>query len=267
MTVHELLPLYVIDTLPDDERGTFDAHLDTCTDCQVELASYGPVLEALADEVAVTPDAGMRDRVLAQIADVAQDEPVASDAGDAVGAEETDGAATVVPFASRPRREPGPSRWLALAAAVLAFAFVAATTTGVALWRQTNRLEEQLDVAAQQQTQATQLAAVLAADDARLIAVETDLSGNLRVAVADSAGTGAVVADQLELPPDDRVYQLWLVGEGDPRSAGVVARDQRDGVVGVLSDIGDAKAVAISVEPPSGSNAPTGPIVGEAPLN
>lgn len=262
MSVHELLPLYVIDTLPDDERDTFDAHLDTCAACQNELASYGPVLEALTDEVAVTPHSGLRDRVLARIADVAQEEPLTAYADDV----EHDDAATVVPLEPR-RRDSGPSRWLALAAAVLAFAFVAATTTGVALWRNTNRLEAQLDVAAAQQAQAAELAAVLSAEDARLIDVDTDLSGNLRVAVADSADAGAVVADQLEAPPDDRVYQLWLLDDGDPRSAGLVARAQRDGVVGVLSDIGDAKAVAISVEPSGGSAAPTGPIVGEAPLN
>lgn len=267
MTVHELLPLYVIDSLPDDERVAFDAHLGNCAACQFELESYGPVLDALASEVAVTAEPELRDRVLAQIADVAQDEPIAGSVPDDLA------PAPVVPLERR-RPPAAPSRWLAVAAAVLAFALVAATTTGVALWQRTNRLEEQLAETAglvEEQRglaqQASELAAVLSAPDARLVDVDTDLSGDLRVAVSADEGTGVVVADELEAPPQDRVYQLWLVGEGDPRSAGVVARAQRSGVIGVLSDVGDAQAVAISVEPPSGSDAPTGPIVGEAPLN
>ncbi|MBW3606116.1 MAG: anti-sigma factor [Actinobacteria bacterium] len=267
MSVHELLPLYVIDSLPTDERVAFDAHLGNCAACQFELESYGPVLDALATEVAVTPDPELRDRVLAQIADVRQEDPIAGPASDDAA------PAAVIPLERR-RVDTGPRRWLAVAAAVLAFALVAATTTGVALWQRTNRLEEQLaetaDLLEEQRGRAQQvseLATVLSAPDARLVDVDTDLSGDLRVAVSDSEGTGVVVADELEAPPQDRVYQLWLVGEGDPRSAGVVARTQRSGVVGVLSEVGDAQAVAISVEPPSGSDTPTGPIVGEAPLN
>jgi hypothetical protein len=166
------------------------------------------------------------------------------------------------------------TRWLAAAAAVLAFALIAATTTGVALWQRTNRQERQLVEAAQrldgqraQAEQSSALAAVLSAPDARLIDVDTDLSGNLRVAVADSADTGVVVADQLEAPPDDRVYQLWLISDGQPRSVGLVARGRSSGIVGLLPDVGQAQAVAISIEPASGSDTPTGPIVGEAPLN
>lgn len=143
--------------------------------------------------------------------------------------------AAVVPLERR-RPAAAPSRSLAVAAAVLAVALVAATTTGLALWQRTNRLEEQLaetaDLLDEQRglaQQASELATVLSAPDARLVEVDTDLSGELRVAVSDSEGTGVVVADELEAPPQDRVYQLWLVGEGDPRSAGVVARPQRSG--------------------------------------
>lgn len=268
MSVHELLPLYVIGSLPEDERVAFDAHLGTCPVCQTELVSYGPTLESLADDVAAPPPANMRGRVLAQISEVVQDEPVrAPDVGDA------DTGAAVTPLEPR-RRTAGPSRWFAVAAAILAFALVAVTTTGVALWQRTNRLEQQLaDTAVQLEEQralgqqVAELAAVLSAPDARLVDVETDLSGGLRIVVADSADAGVVVADQLEAPPDDRAYQLWLLEDGEPRSVGVVPPDQRDGVVGVLADVGGAQAVAVSVEPPSGSDAPTGPIVGEAPLN
>lgn len=161
--------------------------------------------------------------------------------------------------------EPSAARWLAVAAAVLVFALIAASTTGVALWRRANQLEEQVTRLEQTAGQADELAAVLSADDAELLDVETELSGNLRVAVADSIGAGVVVADDLEAPPDDRVYQLWLIEDEQPRSEGLVARSS--GVLGLLTDIGGAQAMAISVEPPSGSRTPTGPIVAQAALN
>lgn len=103
-----------------------------------------------------------------------------------------------------------------------------------------------------------------AAEDAELVDVTTELSGNLRVAVSQRRDAGVMVADDLEAPPEDRVCQLWLIEDGEPRSAGLVA--QRTGVLGVLPQIGDAEAVAMSIEPPSGSTSPTGPIVGQAPL-
>jgi hypothetical protein len=156
-------------------------------------------------------------------------------------------------------------RWLAAAAAILVFALIAASMTGVALWRRTTQLEEQVTRLEQTVGQADQLAAVLSADDAVLVDVQTDLSGDLRVAVADSVDAGVVVADDLEAPPDDRVYQLWLVEDEQPRSVGLIA--QTSGVLGLLTDLGGAQAVAISVEPPSGSETPTGPIVAQAALN
>jgi hypothetical protein len=162
------------------------------------------------------------------------------------------------------RREQVTSRWLALAAAILAVALVAATATGVTLWR-AGQLQAQI-TQLQQQTRLDDAAtAVLAAEDARLLDVETDLGGDVRVAVADSLDRGVVVADDLQAPPSDRVYQLWVLEGDQPRSAGVIER--RNGVVGEVTGVTVAQALAISVEPPSGSDAPTGPIVVRAPLN
>lgn len=275
MSDHDLLPLYALDSLPDDERIAFDAHLGTCELCQRELASYGPTLQHLADAVEVEPNPDLKVRVMAQIPDVEQ-EPAPSP-GPAAAPDGPDEVAPVVPLGAR-RRDRGPAevagRWMAVAAAILAFAVVTAGTIGIVLWGQNTRLEQQtaqleqrtaeLEQQLAEQEQDQQLAAVLAAPDARLVDVQTELSGNLRVAVSDSLGEGIVVADDLEAPPDDRAYQLWLIDDGTPRSAGVV--QQTSGVLGVLPQVGGAEALAVSIEPPSGSDAPSGPIVGQAPL-
>lgn len=261
MSDHDLLPLYALDSLPDDERIAFDAHLGTCRICQRELELYGPVFDGLASDVELTPPPQLRDRVLAQIRDVPQER---------VELPEMPADDAPVDLAARRRARsadhaPSASRWLALAAAILAFALIAASTTGVALWRRTNQLEQQVTQLEQRGREADELASVLATDDAELVDVDTDLSGNLRVAVSDSVDAGIVVADELQPPPDDRVYQLWVIEDEQPRSIGLIGRTT--GVLGVLSDIRGAQAVAISVEPPSGSETPTGPIVMQAALH
>ena len=74
-------------------------------------------------------------------------------------------------------------------------------------------------------------------------------------------------------PPVAMVYELWVVPEaGDPRSMGLLpttAGIQRlDLSAGALAALPDARALAISIEPPGGSptGLPTGPVVYQASL-
>lgn len=247
MSEHELLPLYVLGSLPDDERVAFEAHLGACAECRSELASYEPALAHLVAGVEQQPPASMRSEILLRIHETPQEQPF------------TPPAPQPVPVHERQTRSQ--PRWLALAAGILLFALVAVSATGLVLWNRLGVLEQEV---ARSQT-ADELANVLAADDAELLSFDTELSGNLRVAVAPSLGTGVVLGDDLQAPPDDRTYQLWLLEDGQPRSAGLIA--QTDGVLGELSQVSDAQTVAISIEPPSGSDAPTGPIVAQADLS
>lgn len=247
MSAHDPLPLYALDTLPDDERAAFEAHLAECEQCRLELASYGPALSGLARGAEARPDHRLRADVLARIRETPQH-----------------GAAVPAPAAGgpAPRRRAAPrrERWLALAAAILVCALVAVSATSLVMWRRAADMEREMARA----PAAGELAAVLAADDAALVDVETDLSGSLRVAVAPSMDRGMVIADGLQAPPQDLMYQLWVMEDGQPRSAGMLARDT--GVVAELSGIAAAEGIAVSVEPPSGSAAPTGPVVAHADL-
>jgi len=58
------------------------------------------------------------------------------------------------------------------------------------------------------------------------------------------------------MPPlsGGRVYQAWKLVDGTPHSLGVVSAT---GVTAVPAELGHASAIAISVEPPGGSTAPT----------
>ena len=63
-----LRELYALGGLSDAERSTFEAHLETCPECQQEVKALEAVTEALLfDMEPVSPPAGMRQRVLGNI--------------------------------------------------------------------------------------------------------------------------------------------------------------------------------------------------------
>jgi anti-sigma-K factor RskA len=66
--IHELTAGYALDALDDDERRTFEEHLEECERCRDELASFGGVTGALALAVSgPEPSPELRDRVLAAV--------------------------------------------------------------------------------------------------------------------------------------------------------------------------------------------------------
>jgi anti-sigma-K factor RskA len=82
--IHELTAGYALDALDEDERRSYEEHLEGCERCRDELASFGDLAGALALAASgPEPPAGLRDRVLAS----ARAEPQ-----------------NVVPLAPRPRR-------------------------------------------------------------------------------------------------------------------------------------------------------------------
>ena len=164
-----------------------------------ELASYDPALAHLAAGVEQQPPASMRSELLSRIHGTPQEQPFSPPAPQLT--------------APQPQRERSQPRWLALAAGILLFALIAVSATGLVLWNRLRELEQEVP---RSQT-ADELANVVAADDAGLLSFDTELSGNLRVAVAPSLGTGVVLGDDLQAPPDDRTYQLWLLEDGQPR--------------------------------------------------
>src|SRR6185295_12761150 len=63
--LREQASAYVLDALERDERVRFEAHLSGCAECQAEVRSFRPVVEALARSVdAREPSADLRARVI-----------------------------------------------------------------------------------------------------------------------------------------------------------------------------------------------------------
>ncbi|HEX8681878.1 MAG TPA: anti-sigma factor [Ardenticatenaceae bacterium] len=75
---------------------------------------------------------------------------------------------------------------------------------------------------------------------------------------------GVLVLHGLQPLPEDQTYQLWLLGDAAPVPAGLVeitdvAPDWS--VLALPAGAGEYAGIAISIEPSTGSEAPTGPIV------
>jgi anti-sigma-K factor RskA len=65
--VHDLTPAYALDALDERERAEYEAHLATCEECRVELASLQESASSLAYAVpAPAPPPQLRERILDQ---------------------------------------------------------------------------------------------------------------------------------------------------------------------------------------------------------
>ena len=76
---------------------------------------------------------------------------------------------------------------------------------------------------------------------------------------------GTLVFSNLAQLDNEQVYQLWLIpSDGAPIPAGLVGHGNADVETFTLTlptSLDSIAAVGVSVEPPGGSEAPTGPIV------
>lgn len=135
-----------------------------------------------------------------------------------------------------------PRRWSALAG-LSYLVLVLGLVIGGALLADMNR---QLD--------ATQKVAAALIDSADGLS----LRGEAGVAKVLPTATGSLfVAVGLEEPPDGRTYQLWLMENDEPVSAGLFGVDEGVAVLESARSLTRFEAAAVTIEPAGGSDAPT----------
>jgi anti-sigma-K factor RskA len=214
----------------DELRAARD-HLATCQEPHAELRSLLGADAALAASLEpIQPPAGLRDRLMATVAEAPQ-EGAAPRVVDAP-----------VPAADEPRHarrgwldwlSPDVARPLAVAAVV---ALIAVGVWGLSLSAQLSEQQRALD----------EVAAV--ADGATAHRVDGEAG---RGYVVDTPGTGAslVVANVTELE-DDQLYELWLIGpDGTPVDVGTfVPGDTAVAVVPIEEDLTGFQTFAVTVE-------------------
>lgn len=272
-----LASLYVLGALAEQDRSTFEEHLDICRTCADEVLSLLPVSHGLARIVPqqdATP--ALRDRIVPAINAL----PTTSVADDTV-------QTATNPVAKAPpvhRKESVSGVLFGLAAAAC---LVTAGSLGWYAAQQVNlarALRQNLEAAKQNleaanlrasiaeleattarqiTEEAHQRAAILAAPDLRSIRLARqpaapDASG--RVFWSPSRGV-VFTAEGLPSLPNGWTYQLWLVHEATPVSAGLLRINNAGRVTATIEvpkEITEPVPMAVTLEPEDGVSSPTG---------
>ncbi|GIH95528.1 anti-sigma factor domain-containing protein [Planobispora siamensis] len=245
---HTLAGAYALDAVDDADRLRFEEHLERCAECAQEVRGFTETAARLGHALALTPPPRMRERVLAQIGHVRQLPPVV-----ALPVPEFPEASR----ASRARRarpswRSGSVWWPKLTAGLTAVSMAAAVVLGVVAIR----AQDLLDTTRQDNRQ---IAAVLAAPDARAVTDRTEAGGRARAVVSRSQDRLVFVSSGLSPLPESSTYQLWRIGPSGITSAGLLRPDASGGDPPpvVVEGIGETATMGVTVEPAGGSRQPT----------
>ena len=107
---------------------------------------------------------------------------------------------------------------------------------------------------------------IMAAPDVRTVSGQL-ASGTATVVFSRGMNAGVLIMNNVPPPSQGTVYQMWLIGDKGPTSAGTmdtaaVAPSTTD----TLADLGHSSALAFTVEPGNGSPQPTGKILAKLSL-
>ncbi|MEU1464849.1 anti-sigma factor [Streptomyces sp. NPDC005727] len=226
---------YAVHALSDEERAAFERHLADCEPCAQETAELSATAARLGLAATMTPSTALRARVLRHISSVRQVPP---------------GTAGARP--GRPgKRARLLSRW-ALAACLAA----AATLGGTTVW-QHQRAEDALRQARSARQGTAEIAAVLAAPDARTRTAALGDGATGSVVVSRARDKAVFVASGMARPAGGKVYQLWYDDGGTMRSAGLMDPGRTDQAVLLRGGVDGASGMGVTVEPAGGSTKPT----------
>jgi len=248
MSLHEQfaedLALYALGTLQGEERVALEKHLESCAGCRRELEQLRGDMALMALSTAgPVPPRRARQRLIEAVA-------------------------------REPRRAAvsAKSSWWMVVPWVAAGALAVAL---VALWLQNSNLQRTIadlrDQTAQEMAElqrARDVVSTLTATDAMrvtLVAAKTPPQAQGKAIYVRDRASLIFLASNLQALPPQKAYELWLIPtSGAPIPAGVFKPDAHGSAAVVEPPLPpgvQAKAFAITVEPESGSSAPTLPVV------
>lgn len=227
--IHTLAAPYALHALPPDEARRFEAHLERCADCRIEVGELRETAARLGAATAVTPPSRMREAVLARVAE-----------------------ARPLP----PRVDGGPAPVLRHWWPRVATGLVAALVAGIVVLG--IRLDDVQDDLDRSQQIGAQMRQLVEADDMQMVRVgEGESQGT--VLVARSLDVAVFIGDGMAPAPEGHTYQLWLMHENGPVVSAGVLGSPPDGHVGPVTARGLAGVdrLGVTVEPDGGSPQPT----------
>jgi len=244
--LHALAGAYALDAVPNGDRTRFERHLGRCEACAQEIRGLREAIARLGASAAVRPRAELKQQALRAIAQTRQLPPLSGDA--AGGLRGWPGRPAGARVLSRLRQRP----WLPRVASALAAGFlVIAVAMGV------------LAVGAQHQVDLDQvhghaIAAVLNASDVTMLTARVTTGGTATVLESRHERSLVFTASRLRALPAGRSYELWLMGPGRARPAGLLPHP-RAGMIGpmVVSGVAAGERIGLTVEPSGGAAQPT----------
>ena len=282
-----ILEQYALGELSPAEQAVVEAHAASHPEIREELQQVQAALGFYAEAHAITPPAGMRERVLANV--LAQIAPPASTLRADVDAVAQANPATsppvpvaqplvaapqavVRPMSSAPVAEPARRSIWAMAASVALILSLGVNALFYSRWREASdevvalqsdkaRFATTTTVVQKQRDDLRQENQVLRSDEFRTVALAgTKTAPAARAKVLYNPTTRKVYVDVRSLPalPAGKQYQLWALDNGKPVDAGVLLAATATGEgIQQMKDISSAQAFAMTVEPVGGSVNPT----------
>jgi Anti-sigma-K factor rskA/Putative zinc-finger len=236
--IHALAGAYALDAVNDVERVEFSRHLSGCEACGLEVAELRATAARLADSTWAAAPPRLRDSVLLQVSHTRQARPGRSDRG------------------SGPAEEPARSRrWRRWATAGIAAAVLAAGAAAGTFVVQERRVAAERQQALRTVDQLNRIQSVMAAEDAKARQIRLKGGGQLAVVYSPGQRSAVVMCAGLASPDRTRAYQLWLMRDDEATSAGVLPAGANAGTM-LITNIGPADAIAISLQNAGGDSAP-----------
>jgi len=268
----ELLAANALTALDAEDARGLETHLASCADCRSEMDGWEGTAAFLAlDATPFEPSTQLRERILENVRAEGRGGKLTDNHADAsvetrIGA----GHSRVIAFERPPRNVWTSLGTLGTIAATLAF--VALIISLIALWQQNRATQRELArlSAEMQQTKALldhQRAALqlLTSPDAHMAKLAgTNVAPGAHAMLAyDQDGRAMLMAKGLPPAPKGMAYQLWYIKD-DKKMPGKVFRPDAAGN-GILEDqipalARDRAVFAITLEPESGVQVPTGSI-------
>src|ERR1044071_2061943 len=228
----EMIPARALSALDAAEERALNEHLENCDECRRELEDWQATAAALslASDPA-EPSPQLRERILSEVRKDLSSLP------------------EVILFPKR-------NIWSSFGTlgAIAAVVLFAALAIGLAvLWRQNQRLEREREF--------VELVNTPGAKVVELRGTDPELSGTVKLAF-DRTGRLVLMASKLPSVPQGKAYQLWFIVGKEPPTPGKTFVPDSSGSAVLKTEIPlpAVHVFAITVEPASGSSAPTSPI-------
>ena len=281
MMVHEdyqeLLAAKALTALDAEDAQVVDAHLSTCAECRAELREWKETAAFLACDAGVhEPSAELRQQILLSVGAAGSQAGVGElnqNRASSLAEPAPPTAESRVLAFERPRRRGFAFGSMGTVGAIAAaLAMVALLVSLIVLWQQNRRtqaemaqLSTQIDEAKAQLAREREAVELLTSPGARMakLAGTKDAPGAQAMLAYDTSGHAMLMAKGLPAAPQGMAYQLWFIKDGKKMPGKVFSTDASGN--GMLEDdipavAREAAVFAVTLEPESGVQVPTGAI-------